>query len=302
MTDQSPQEIEREIAAERSALETSIEALQAQFSTEALVEQASGMIKTHGSEIAQSVARTARENPAALALTGIGLVWLLAGKSEDKPERNGSVAAYDTRSRPTATGFRAEPIPPSEFEERIVAAEATMKSDARPDPAIAGGTAHHLKETQSMTDTYYGSRASVETGDQDFRTRAYAKAADLRRRIDEGTTDMTDAARERVRQAREAAITAQEAVERHARGAARTVRRSSQDNPLLFGALTFAAGALLAASLPRTSTEDRALGTHRDRLFDEADRVFREEADRMKAAAKTAIDEGKTAAKEAYRG
>lgn len=299
MTDRSPRDIEQEIEAERSALEQSIEALQAQFSADAIIEQASGFLKTHGAEVAQSLARTARDNPGAVALTGVGLAWLLTARNDVGRAGQKVRAAYDTRSVPTAGGFRSERPAMAGFDERIAAAEAAMDESAEPDPAIAGGRAHHLKESDEMSDEFHGSRASVEAGGTDAKSRAYIKAAELRRRIDEGTSEMSEAARARVRQAREAAVAAQDAVERRARETARVVRRTSHDNPLLVGALTFAAGAVLAASLPRTSTENRAVGGHRDRLFDEADRVFREEAEKMKAVAKSAVEEGKVAAKDA---
>lgn len=150
-----------------------------------------------------------------------------------------------------------------------------------------------------MSNEFQGSRSAVDARNPSMRDRAYRTASDLRARIDEGTSGLSDAARERVRRAREAAISAQEAVERHTSATAREIRRTSHDNPLLVGALVAAAGAVLAASLPRTSTEDRVLGSRRDQLFDEANRVFREEAGKLKEVAKAAVDEGKATARDA---
>lgn len=91
MADRSPDDIEREIEAERGALARSLDALQNQFSPETMIDNASGYMREHGAVWAESAARQARDNPLALALTGVGLAWLIAG-----PARKRSAAGtYD---------------------------------------------------------------------------------------------------------------------------------------------------------------------------------------------------------------
>ena len=125
-----------------------------------------------------------------------------------------------------------------------------------------------------------------------LRDRAYASAETLRSKIEDGMDTLPDAAKARVRAAREAAINAQSSFEDQARRAAATAKQTAQENPLLIGALTFAAGVAIAAALPRTSVENRSIGAHRDRLFDEADRVFRDEVEKAKATARNTIAKG----------
>lgn len=132
-----------------------------------------------------------------------------------------------------------------------------------------------------------------------YRARASRTASDLRASIDEGTHNMSEEARNRVRQARAAAIAAQQHLEATVGEATGRARRTAQDNPLLVGALAFAAGAAIAALLPRTETEDRAIGSYRDRMFDEADRVFREESAKLKKVAEATVAEGQSALKDA---
>ena len=63
MTDhRTPEEIEREIEAERGALARSLDQLQNQFSPEAMVETATTYLRSNGSDWARSVTRQAKEN------------------------------------------------------------------------------------------------------------------------------------------------------------------------------------------------------------------------------------------------
>jgi gas vesicle protein len=132
-----------------------------------------------------------------------------------------------------------------------------------------------------------------------LRERAYASAEVLRSTIEDGLDTLPDAAKARIRAAREAAISAQSQVDYHARRAASAARETARENPLLLGALAFAAGAVVAAALPRSSVENRTIGAQRDRLFDEADRVFRAEVAAAKSAARDAMAKGQSKVKEA---
>ncbi|WP_425092163.1 hypothetical protein [Tropicimonas sp. S265A] len=127
---------------------------------------------------------------------------------------------------------------------------------------------------------------------QSMKRRAYAATETLRARIDEGLEDLPDSAKARIRKAREAAISAQAQVESEARRVAATTRDVVHENPLLVGALALAAGAAIAAALPRTAAENRAIGGHRDALFDEAERIFDEEKSKALARAKALAKAG----------
>lgn len=80
--DRSPREIEREIEQERSALSDTLEALQDSVSVERLVGTATRQLREHGSDIGGALSRSVKENPLALALTGVGLAWLIMGPRE----------------------------------------------------------------------------------------------------------------------------------------------------------------------------------------------------------------------------
>ncbi|MEJ6392172.1 hypothetical protein V8J82_02830 [Gymnodinialimonas sp. 2305UL16-5] len=274
-------EIEQDVARDRDALRSQIHALGGQLRPNRLVETATAQITQSGTVGALGPILKSSTMP--LAVTGLGLSWLaakLATRSSAAPPK----VAYDTASHPTATGFRTpEPDGPdmAEFDTRIRQADAATPGRF--------GTETYQGETEM---TY--SDAHTPT----LRERAYASADALRHGIEDGLDNLPDAARVRIRGAREAAINAHSQAEYHARRTAAAARQTAHDNPLLIGALAFVAGAALAAALPRSSVENRAIGAHRDRLFDEADRIFREEVEKAKTVAKEAVARGQEQVKE----
>ncbi|QUS35638.1 hypothetical protein [Falsirhodobacter algicola] len=72
----------------------------------------------------------------------------------------------------------------------------------------------------------------------------------------------------------------------------------AESHPVLFGAVALAAGALLGAALPRTRSEDRVLGPHHDRLYDQAVETAEDLKDRATAAAQAGLDAAKSKAYE----
>ena len=295
MTDRSPSDIERDIEAERIALEKSIAALQAQFSPEALVRHAIDYMRENGMDIARSAGDTARKNPAAVALTGIGLAWLLSGAkgSDAKPPVD-----YDRRYTAPASGLASDGTPQmAGFDERVRASDRAMSghedttANTEGDPTMTTQKSPAKDISEAFDDLKSSARSA--------RDRVYRSAGELRERIDEGTADLSDEARQRVRQARAAAIAAQEQVEAAFGEAASGARDMARDNPLLVGALAFAAGAALGASLPRPSTENRSVGAYRDRLFDKAEHVYREEMARLRHVAETAVADSEQAVEDA---
>lgn len=95
-------------------------------------------------------------------------------------------------------------------------------------------------------------------------------AGDLRAALHRGLETLPPEARARVTEAREAAISAQEAVERRAAKATGQANRVIRDNPVAAGAAAFGVGALAAMLIPATRREDELLGARRDAVLDHA--------------------------------
>ncbi|MEH3022065.1 MAG: DUF3618 domain-containing protein [Pseudomonas oryzihabitans] len=68
-----------------------------------------------------------------------------------------------------------------------------------------------------------------------------------------------------------------------------------REQPLVVGALGIALGALLGASLPRTETEDRALGKHSDKLTAKAKQAASSGYEQVKAAGQDVAQEARQA-------
>ncbi|KIT17527.1 DUF3618 domain-containing protein [Jannaschia aquimarina] len=310
-------DIEREIEEERSALTRSLNELQAQFAPDRVMDHAASYLKEHSGELADGFARQVKENPLAAAMVAGGVGWLLFGsaKPADPAPNDHRIAGTDTTPAISGQG-RAELRPQPAFDDseyadapgdlgtpthdqagfdaRLREADGTRKEPIEPvhrhiaySPFAEGGDAEQKGSHDMPTYDYH-----------DIRDRGYARSAELRARLAEGTEKMSEQARLRVMRAREAAAVAQSRVESQVGNAAASGRRAFYEQPLLGGLLVFGIGALVGAALPRTRTEDAYLGVYRDRAFDEADRIFREEMEKLKIVAEAAVDEARAVADE----
>jgi len=89
----SPKEIERDIERERAGLTDTLDDLQDRFSIEHVARQFSDQFRAHGGDIGRSVSEAVKRNPVALALTGVGLAWLMMG------DKSGGRDRYDRDRR-----------------------------------------------------------------------------------------------------------------------------------------------------------------------------------------------------------
>lgn len=79
----SPEEIERDIERERAGLRDTLGDLQDKFSVETIARQFTDQFREHGGDIGRSVSDAVKRNPVALALTGVGIAWLMMGNRSD---------------------------------------------------------------------------------------------------------------------------------------------------------------------------------------------------------------------------
>ncbi|CTQ31461.1 DUF3618 domain-containing protein [Jannaschia rubra] len=295
-------DIEREIEAERGELARSLDELQRQVSPEAIVERVSGLLREHGGDLADNAVRQAKGNPVALAVTGAGLAWLIAGPTVSRSSKAGtydrwaathdtSVAprqpeppkalpkprhqpqiAYDHREYETTPGFRHAPEPKGGFKARLDRISAQMPP--RP-PRGAGGRPYR----------------TVEEHDAE-------EKKSLREKFKEGTENMSESARDRLAAAREAAWNAEQRLEAVARDYAATGREAYGNQPIIAGLLAFGVGAAIGLALPRTRQEDRYLGSYRDKALAEAERIYHSEKAKLRAVAEAAAEEAKAVATE----
>lgn len=365
--DRSAAEIERQIEEERHALARSLEDLQAQFSPDRLMNEATTYMRRNGGEFADNIVRQVRDNPIAATMAGVGIAWLLYGSSRPASARtydrtkfthdprfgDGTyreparpAVGYDDRSYASAPGGLGTPTHrAADFDRRLSAADGDddgpstwdrlsdkageMADDAKSAMHAAGQSASDTwdRTTDDASRALDDAGARMRSGYDDGRDatsrawrdwqgsaergygqaragaarakgRLYAKSSDLWTRMSEGTEGMSESARTRVMRARQAAYDAQRDMEDRFGEYAASGRRMYDDQPLVGGLIAAVIGAAVGAALPRTETEDEYLGAYRDRAFDEAERVFRDEATKLKAVAEAAMDEAKSVADE----
>ena len=287
MTDnRSPEEIERELERDRAGLADTLDDLREKFSVDTMIRQAADQIREHSGEIGESVSRAVKTNPMALALTGVGLTWLIFSERNPAP-----VPAPD--DWPAARGahrpFRTR-RPVSVQRSRGLAQPSDLPSWARDVDDMHG---------DMDTDDDKGLGA-VKSKLQDTAESIKDRAASWRERLAEGTEHLTEEGRVRVIEARERATEAREAALDRLADARDRSMDMFEDHPLIAGALAVAVGAAIGAALPHTRFEDEHFGVESDELFREAERILKEESAGLKSAvAETAREAGETARKAA---
>src|SRR5687767_12453897 len=76
-----PAMIERDIGETRQEVNQTLDALQAKLSPGQWMDRALGFVRENGSEFAQNLGGTIRENPIPVILTGIGVLWMIASRA-----------------------------------------------------------------------------------------------------------------------------------------------------------------------------------------------------------------------------
>ncbi|MBW4709527.1 DUF3618 domain-containing protein [Roseobacter sp. YSTF-M11] len=319
----SPQEIEREIEEQRSDLTSNLEDLQDKFSIDTLVRQIGDQFREHGGDMGRSISNQVKANPIPLALTGIGLAWLMFGGSQQPQLRHRaaddfdddrySPAERDVRhsgvergmpdTPPATHGTRSASVPawardhdygdsPSVGDRLSSGAEAVKNKAADGAQSVKGGLA---SAASALGDAASSAKSTVGTATQS----AKQGLATARNRIAEGTETLSEEGRKRVIAARQKAVEMRRSAARSMHQGTDAAADFYDQQPLVVGALALAVGAALGGALPRTKAENDLMGTQSDSLFDEAERIFQEEKAKALSVADAVKDEVKDIAAEA---
>lgn len=135
----TPEQIERDIERERMDLKQTINGIQDRFSVDGVVREVSDQLREHGGDIGRTVSRSVKENPMALALTGVGLAWMIFGQNRPAPR---SVEAHRPRhlhqNRHVAHSTDLDDDD-YDYDDRVAVARTThTQRPARPVPLPAG--------------------------------------------------------------------------------------------------------------------------------------------------------------------
>lgn len=120
----TPDEIERDLERERAGLSATLADIGNRLSLDELAHSVGDQAKYYATDVSQTAQRVVRENPLGVALTGLGVAWLLFGatarekvrdmRSSDLPPRSSSYRAnpgapYDASQAPAYGTSRRDP-------------------------------------------------------------------------------------------------------------------------------------------------------------------------------------------------
>ncbi len=300
----TPDEIERDLEQNRESLQKTLAALQETFTPDAIFRSITDNVGRHGGDFGKSVGDAAKANPLALAVTGIGLGWLIFGRgpSADRIEHearrtgegmgSGSGSLFGGGQRDGTHMFGGGRK--TEYGEGADAHIGTRG----PVPEGSGpnwySDSHGPGTGQRMRAGLHNARSGASAAAGRVRDRS----SEMSRRLSEGTEHLGEEARERIVSARERAILASEQAGRGMRQGADRATDFFEEHPIVAGALAFAVGAAIAGSLPRSRYEDEQFGAESDRLYDEAEEIFAEERAKAERVAGAAMDEAKSVGRE----
>ncbi len=242
MNDRSsnPASIEHELAETRARLGNHLEELTRRLSPGQLLDEALSYLRNgQGAAFARNLGTELRDNPLPVAVTGIGLAWLMiAGSTSWGRSASRAVVPYDPAQ----------------------AARSDVSSDLAERARRAGEAV-----TRMADETEEAFRARVAD--------ARARIMGVQRDIEETAAAFGERVQQAMDTAQQTARDAGEAVAQAAQRSREFVSRASSgiadsvsENPLLLGALGLSAGVLLGALLPRTSQEEALLKPAADEL------------------------------------
>ena len=319
MTDdtRSPKEIEREIEEQRSDLTSNINELQDRFSIDTLVRQIGDQFREHGGDMGRSISHQIKTNPIPLALTGIGLAWLMMSRSGRPPSRHDvrdNDHRYSTAERDVhrTREARGRPYTPPTYTRRAESEPSWAREEddgASIGDRVAGGVEAAQQKAADSTHTVKEGVTRAGSSVKDAAASAKSAAAHTarsardglaaaRNRIAEGTDNLTGQGRARVIAARRKAVEMRHSAARSMSDGSDAVADFYDRQPLVLGALALAVGAAIGGAMPRTRTEDDLMGSHSDNLFDEAERIFEEEKAKAASVAQSVKKEVKDIASE----
>jgi ElaB/YqjD/DUF883 family membrane-anchored ribosome-binding protein len=82
-SEKSPEQIEREIDAQRASIGNIVDRLESRFTPGQMIDQAWGMMQDNGSTFITNLGTSVRNNPVPAVLTSVGLLWMML--SQNRP-------------------------------------------------------------------------------------------------------------------------------------------------------------------------------------------------------------------------
>ncbi|MEQ9639899.1 MAG: DUF3618 domain-containing protein [Alphaproteobacteria bacterium] len=335
MSDETPEQIESRLAHDRAALGETIDELQERLSPGELMDKAIGYLKSDdvkdgAKDMANKLVQIAKDNPLPLAVTGVGLAWLIASarssssSSAPAPASRPSAADYYPWAEDYAAGHEEWVTELYAEDEAALRRAQIAAGKVKREPQDDDGS-FDARVTEAKASALSLQREAGEAADKfkarvdDHVRQTEANIADLRERAKSRARALRDEARSMGQQARAKADElggrardtyhrGREAIDEQTRlmrdRAERAQERTSElyhAEPLVAGAIGVVAGALLGALIPTSRVEDRYISEHAQRLRKGAVNMATDAAKRVEGAAAEAARAAADAAEEKAR-
>ena len=258
---ETPEQIENRLDDDRKALSSALSALGAKFTPDALWAGGLSLIKSNSGPYTRAVDHAIRGNPMAVALTAVGLAWLILGRRQ-----------HGAGNGIPLPGTHVEAVARWEDEGGPVT-ETLTETPGTDDVWLQDADRLRRKANALISQIDGALRKKNAPAAELFRHRndvIVSLAKDVRRVMARGMEHLTD-------DARRLALTGRErSYEAHVQKPA-SFKAASRDTPLAMGAAYAVAGATLGVLLPRSSVENQAMGAPRDQLVDTVRHALRDE-------------------------
>ena len=279
-------QLEQEVEQQRQRIENRIGEIKERLSPGQLVDELLSYSKDGGQHFAANLGQTVSNNPLPAALLGISLVWLMSGQGP-------RLAASDPSPKPIREPSRSH----SDYPYATVSGGLRRVNHAADESGAwysefedAGGRRFKAESNE------LGHRAGEFVDDAGKKFGGFIDEAGHRlqdfqdeagNRIDEAAGWASHAWHDLRHQAGDVLDSVQQQAKQLGSGAqhqtdraTRVIMDSFQNQPLVAGALAFAAGAALGAALPHTEQEDKVVGELADEVkgkaLDVASEVYEE--------------------------
>jgi hypothetical protein len=302
----SAADLEREVAEQRSRVESRIGEIKDRLSPGQLLDEALSYTKHGGAHFAGNLGHQISANPLPAALVGIGLAWLISSTASGKANHSSAPSVGHTwdeddsypYARISNGGLRRVSHSADEagqwWSEFETSEGQRYKAKSNEWGERAG---HFADETGKMFSGFIddtGSRIrdfQDEAGNMLSRTRGWADHSwrDVRHSVASGLAGVGSMARDAVSGVKSGTRSLGGTAQQQSDQLSRQIVNLFDQQPLVAGALAFAIGAAAGAALPHTAQEDELLG-------EQADQVRRKA---MKQAGKL-YEQGKEKAAELY--
>ena len=240
----SAAELESEVEMQRGRLSDTIDELQTRLSPGQLLDQVMDMTKFQAGDFAQNMGRSISSNPLPVALVGLGLAWLMSGKS---PTGGHGSHAH-------------QPVSPHFDDGYNYGTQHAPYYDRKGGDGL-GERVKHAGESLGGKASEFGDKAS-ELGDKagDALHRAGDAISSARHAAGDQLHAATDEARRRAHEMRDGLGQQAHEIGHQLSHAQATAMQLFRDQPLIAAALAFAAGAAVGAAVPVTAKEREVMG------------------------------------------